>query len=92
MRRHTGRMGHRTKSDPRDCVDPADKPLDSYACLARSCAALAGDFQQARRYVAGPPLSRLGPGHQNRQFKPKLTTVALVSYEPIKKPADGLPE
>jgi hypothetical protein len=31
-------------------------------------------------------------GYQNRQFKPKLNTVAPVSYEPIKMPADGLAE
>jgi hypothetical protein len=30
--------------------------------------------------------------YQNRQFKPKLITVTLVSYEPIKTPADGLAE
>jgi hypothetical protein len=42
-----------------------------------------------QRCVVAPSRSA---GYQNRQFKPKLNTVAPVSYEPIKMPADGLAE
>lgn len=42
--------------------------------------------------VFTPPHQRDDARPQNRKFKPTLITLALVVYEPIRVPADGLLE